>query len=154
MSRIFYSPSVNGFFLEGSNPIIPSDSVEISEQRHNELTLAQPNGKEIVPGPDGYPILVDPAPPTEQQVIKMYTDAMASHFDSVAHQKNYDNRVTCSLRAGYTGPFQAEGLAFAQWMDSCNVIGYQILDQVKSGQIVQPTIQEFLEMLPSFSWPE
>lgn len=58
---MFYSPSNQGFFdpsLHGNK--IPDDAVEITEERHEELMGAQANGKEIVPGEDGFPILVDP----------------------------------------------------------------------------------------------
>lgn len=85
--------------------------------------------------------------------IAEYEMILANHLDSVAQQKKYDNRITCALRAGYVGPFQTEGIAFAGWMDQCNYQAYQIFDQITSGQISKPTNEEFISMLPTFNWP-
>ena len=85
--------------------------------------------------------------------IAEYDAALTNYLDSVAQQKKYDNRITCALRAGYAGPFQQEGTAYGVWMDQCNAQAYQILDQVTAGQIPTPTIEEFLAMLPTFTWP-
>jgi len=96
------------------------------------------------------PVLPDP-PPTVQQI----EDALTAYFDSVAQSKRYDNRVTCALRAGYVGPFQAEGLAFAQWMDACNALGYQLLAEVQATTRPMPdTLADALALLPAMVWPE
>ncbi len=91
----------------------------------------------------------------EEMIIKAFTLALDNLLDRKAQEKGYDNRVTCSLRAGYPGPFQQEGIAFAQWMDQCYQLGYQILNDVKAGLREPPqTIEEFLSELPDFQWPE
>lgn len=92
--------------------------------------------------------------PSEEEVLAGYIAALDAHMDAQAQTRRYDNRVTCSLRAGYPGPFQAEGLAFATWMDSCNALGYQVLAEVQAGQRPTPTIEEFIQMLPALVWPE
>lgn len=80
--------------------------------------------------------------------------AMESLFDTTAQSRRYDNRITCALRAGYVGPFQAEGLAFATWMDACNAIAYQMLAEVQAGAMPMPsTITEALALLPEMVWP-
>jgi len=80
--------------------------------------------------------------------------AMESLFDTTAQSRRYDNRVTCALRAGYAGPFQAEGLAFATWMDTCNATAYQMLAEVQSGTRQMPaTTAEALALLPEMVWP-
>lgn len=94
----------------------------------------------------GDPIL---APPT----IDEYVAAMEALYDTTAQERRYDNRFTCALRAGYPGPFQAEGLAFASWMDTCNATGYQIMAEVETGARPQPTIAELLADLPAMVWP-
>jgi hypothetical protein len=83
-----------------------------------------------------------------------YINAMENFYDTKAQEKRYDNRYTCALRAGYPGPFQAEGLAFAQWMDNCNEMGYQILTEVLSGERAQPTVDELLAGFPQLVWPD
>lgn len=55
--RGFYSPEING---SG----IPDDAVEVQDQDYVALLLGQEQGKPIVPGPGGYPILQD-RPPQE-----------------------------------------------------------------------------------------
>jgi hypothetical protein len=82
-----------------------------------------------------------------------YTMALEDHYDAVAQQKRYDNRYTCALRAGYAGPFQAEGIAFAVWMDNCNAMAYQILADVLNGVRPAPTIEQLISELPTISWP-
>lgn len=81
------------------------------------------------------------------------TDALNQHLDAVARQRRYDNRFTCSLRAGFTGPFQAEGLAFAAWMDVCNLTAYQIMAEVKAGLRPIPTEEELVAEMPTIQWP-
>ena len=66
-----------------------------------------------------------------------------------------DNRITCALRAGYPGPFQAEGQAFALWMDACNLAAYTLLAEVQAGTRPLPeTAQVLIVALPPMMWPE
>jgi hypothetical protein len=81
-----------------------------------------------------------------------YTVALESHYDAVAQSRRYDNRLTCALRAGYPGPFQAEALAFAQWMDNCNATAYQYMLDVEAGELERPTIAGMLELVPDIVW--
>jgi hypothetical protein len=75
-------------------------------------------------------------------------------YDRKAQEKRYDNRLTCALRAGYIGPFHAEGQAFALWMDQCNAIAYQLLQQAKTGILPLPTVDDMLGQLPELAWPD
>lgn len=86
--------------------------------------------------------------------IAQFDAALVDHFDSVAQSRHYDNRITCALRAGYTGPFKAEGTAFAQWMDACNVYAYQALADWQAGKRQAPaSVQAFVAELPTITWP-
>lgn len=87
-----------------------------------------------------------------QEAALQYDKRLTAMFDAKAREKNYESRITCALRAGYVGPFQAEGIAFAQWMDSCNALAYQLLAEVQQTGIV-PSWEEVLEQLPSMVWP-
>ena len=120
--------------------VIPAD-----EQNHDYQAFLAWLGQGNVP-------LAVPALSTEA-TLAQYTAGLDTHMDSIARTRRYDNRLSCSLRAGYAGPFQAEGLAFALWMDSCNVLGYQILAEVQAGTRAMPTIEEFLQLLPAMVWP-
>lgn len=117
----------------------------------------------------GTPALIDgvwthqwdivPLSPEEQSevldcVLGDYDLALNGHFDTVAQNKKYDNKLSCAIRAGFSGPYQQEGIAFAQWMDSCNQTAYQLYDEIKSGER-QPfdTNESFLEEFPEMIWP-
>lgn len=88
-----------------------------------------------------------------QSPVAEYIAAMETMFDNKAKERHYDSRYTCALRAGYLGPFQAEGEAFAIWMDTCNAKCFQILDEVQSGVRSAPGIAELLAELPEMVWP-
>ncbi len=86
-------------------------------------------------------------------LMRKFDAALTAHLDATAQARRYDNRITCALRAGYVGPFQAEGQAFASWMDACNWQAYQVLAGVQSGDLTMPTIAEFIADLPEMVWP-
>lgn len=96
-----------------------------------------------------------PAPEatTPEQLQARYTALLDAHIDAKARERGYDNRVTCALRAGYPGPFQAEGQAFAPWMDACYATGQQVLADVTAGARQLPTVEAFLAELPPIVWP-
>jgi len=99
---------------------------------------------------DGTTLTPPPAPPL---TLADYDAALTAHLDAVAQTRRYADRVSCSVRAGYVGPFQAEGIAFAQWMDACNATGYSMLEDFQKGIIPQPTIAEMIAALPAMVWP-
>lgn len=87
------------------------------------------------------------------EIYKRLESAVDGHVDSVARAKGYDNRLTATMRAGYENPWQAEGIAFGQWMDSC----YQYCQQVQADILAElrpiPTSQELISELPEMVWP-
>ena len=88
------------------------------------------------------------------ELIQSFTSALEDHYDHTAQSRQYDNRLTCTLRAGYPGPFQAEGLAFALWMDTCNAYGYAALRDVQAGARAAPSVDDLLAELPVLAWPQ
>ena len=91
-----------------------------------------------------------PPPPT----LAAFEKALTDHLDKTAQARRYDNRITCAVRAGFAGPFQAEGTAFALWMDECNALAYQWLTEVEAG--TRPpfaTTDEMIAALPPMVWP-
>lgn len=81
------------------------------------------------------------------------TQTLNKHLNEVAAQRRYDDRFTCALRAGFPGPFQAEGLAFAAFMDECNMVGYTMMKRAKAGEIPVPTDAELIAEMPAMVWP-
>lgn len=93
-------------------------------------------------------------PTPHAPTVADFEAALDAHLDAKAHERRYTDRFTCALRAGYTGPFQAEGIAFAQWMDNCNAYAYQLLSDVQAGNRQPPaSIAAFIEELPDLVWP-
>ncbi len=84
------------------------------------------------------PFPVDPPAPEPADPVAVFTAALERWYDRVAQARRYDNRYTCALRAGYAGPFQAEGAAFAAWMDTCNAHAYGVMAAVQAGQRAMP----------------
>ncbi|MDK1394842.1 tail fiber assembly protein [Pseudomonas protegens] len=80
--NIFFAASTSGFFSdEIHGKAIPPDAVEITVEEHAALLSGQASGKQIVCGASGRPSLVDPAPPTDEElaaVAKMKCDQLLS----------------------------------------------------------------------------
>lgn len=89
-----------------------------------------------------------------EATIASYESALDMHLDSKAKERRYNDRFTCALRAGFAGPYQAEGIAFAQWMDQCNSYAYAQIQLIESGQRQMPSVDEFLAELPLFEWTQ
>lgn len=82
--------------------------------------------------------------------IAQYESALDEHLDSVARLHRYDTRFTFALRAGFPGPYHDEAVAFATWMDACNVQAFTLLSEVQAGTATMPTIEVFIASLPGF----
>lgn len=102
---------------------------------------------------DGENLTAPPAP-TQQLTPEDFDAALTAHLDGTAQQRRYDNRITCMVRAGFLGPFQAEAIAFATWCDACNAMAYDLMAEVQAGAISLPaTTQELIDALPEMVWP-
>ena len=88
-----------------------------------------------------------------QRILDKYQRAHDEHLNAAARARRYDSIHTAALRAGYAGPYQAEGQAFAEWMDACNAVGYQIMDEVGAGTRAPLSIEEYLGLLPALVLP-
>ncbi len=111
--------------------------------RMSMLASAVPDGAEILPYAQ-----------TLAEQIAVFDAALVAHLDETARERRYDNRVTCALRAGYPGPFQAEGIAFASWMDQCNALAYNLLAEVVAGTRQMPdSPQALIDLMPAMVWP-
>lgn len=151
---MLYSKSTNGFYAESIHgDAIPEDAVEITEQEWRDLLDGQSERKRIVADADGFPTLQDPPPPTQAEIIAQYESALDAHLDAVAQSYRYDDRKSFALRAGYAGPYQAEAIAFAQWMDDCNVQAFARMSRVLAGLEPLPTIEALIADLPALILP-
>ncbi len=113
-------------------------------------------GLEVVPDPEPTPAELEAqaiAAALEMQTAILH--GMTDLFDSTAQSRNYDNRISCALRAGYPGPFHDEGVAFATWMDAQNALAYTMLAEVQAGTRAMPaTVEAALALLEPMVWPD
>lgn len=97
---IFYSSSSRGFYHASTIADVPSDSVEISESRYDELLDGQSSGKIITAGSDGFPILRNQSPtPLAEQISsrRFIAEVSGTIFDGVSFETTRDSQ---SLIAG------------------------------------------------------
>lgn len=75
---IYYSKGSNGFYNNeiGTVPV-PDDAVEISQSIYDSLLAGQSAGKVISPDKDGNPVLIDPLPPTQDELVAMANNKKA-----------------------------------------------------------------------------
>lgn len=91
-----------------------------------------------------------PPPPTEQD----YVMAVQNMLDAKAQERNYDNIASACTYDGDPDPiFSAEGAACKAWRSAVWRRCYEDLAKVQSGEMAQPTIEEFLASLPTLTWP-
>lgn len=96
----------------------------------------------------------DSIPPTAEEILKIMQDAIQSHMDTKACERNYDGILSLCTYATSTNPkFAAEGQAGVEWRDACWAKGYEIMDDVLAGNREIPTVEELLAELPVFYWP-
>lgn len=71
----FYSAKNNAFYPDVLRDEYeqagswPDDLVEITDDLYDALFAGQSDGKVITPGDDGHPVLTDPPPPTNEQLV-------------------------------------------------------------------------------------
>lgn len=101
------------------------------------------------------PNWVAPATPPKpvDQMMAEYKYAFDMHLDRVAQARQYDSRLTI---VGYTtsrvDDWANEANAFIAWRDEALSSMFVTLDKFRSGEIEQPTIEEFIASLPAAPW--
>ena len=79
--------------------------------------------------------------------------ALDAHLDAVAQSFRFADRTRLALRAAYPNQWQALGLAFGTWMDTCNAITAQGLQDFLDGKIPLQTPTAVIGQLPVFVAP-
>lgn len=92
-------------------------------------------------------------PPTPAQLLSAIEQAITTHMDKVAQAKRYDNRDSCRLYAGYPNPFQAEAIAYGQWVAACWVASNAAQAEILAGNRTIPTPEAAVLELPVMVWP-
>lgn len=121
---MLYSSSKNGFYPKEmiayyeAAGTLPTDVVEITTDRRQELAAGEVAGKQIVAGPDGQPELSDPPPVDPQLAI----DAKLAHLRTV--REEILNRL-----GGIAG--RADRKGDKATADACDVATQSLLDITK-----------------------
>jgi len=87
---------------------------------------------------------------TKQQ----YVDALTLLIDTTAQQKDYTSALSCASYVQSTNiQWSDEADAFVAWRDVALEYAYEYLDRVQSGEIINPTIEDFIAGVPVLTWP-
>ena len=153
--NMFYSAQTGGFYsreTHGDN--MPDDVVEITKEDHSALLEGQSQGKVIAADENGYPILIDPPPPTAEQIVEQYDSAVQQRLDDFAKTRNYTNIMSAATYATSTvEKFRVEGQYAVEARDATWAKYYEVLAAVESGSRPMPTLDELLAELPVLTWP-
>jgi len=118
---MFASKSTCGFYDELTTA--PNDAVEISAENHAELLAGEANGQVIVWGDDGYPVLVDPPPPSPEvlaAIERVWRDGQLAATDGVVSRHRdevEEGRETTLTPTQYT-ELQAYRRALRNWPET------------------------------------
>lgn len=105
LRNVFDMSAVPGV-IEVANPdcLIPGDAVEITDERHAEMLAGQSSGLKISSDENGYPVLIDPPPPSaaEQTVSeRTWRDAQLAPTDAIVsrHRDEVEEGIATTLTA-------------------------------------------------------
>lgn len=94
---------------------------------------------------------VPPPVYTEQD----YANAIQSHIDATAQSRQYTDGISLASYDSSTNPiWAAEAKTFIAWRDNVWVYAFAELEKVKTGTRPQPIIADFINELPSITWPQ
>lgn len=133
----------DGSYYEGENVAV--GSVEVTQRPSD---LYDWNGAAWVLNPQRY----------EQKVSQEIEDALDSYIDSVAAARGYRRvgvtpSASCLGYAGFVNPYQAEAVAFGQWVASLWPAVFQIQSDVLNNIRPVPTAEQVIAELPVMVWP-
>lgn len=81
MNKIYYSPELGAFYLEGVHPYIPGDVFEVDKEEYAALQMQSSNGKKIVYKSRKLKLETQLTPPTTWEQIRARRDALLAKCD-------------------------------------------------------------------------
>ena len=120
---VFFSPSTAFFYDDQVCSSIPDDVIEYSAEERDTLLALVSHGRRIVAGPDGYPVLVDPPPPSPEflaEVERAWRDGQLAVTDGVVSRHRdelEEGRETTLTPTQYT-ELQAYRRALRNWPEA------------------------------------
>ena len=143
---MLYSQSKNSFFHpDTAKDLLPSDCIEISDEKWQTIIAALGTGKVLKADKNGNPIADNPDPLPTEKVIELYEAAAQRNLDSVAQSWGYDSILTAiSYVSSTNAQYKAEAEALNAWRDSYWAEAYTI----EQGTLPD-TAEAFVAMLPA-----
>jgi hypothetical protein len=94
-------------------------------------------------------------PPSEAELTSIFEQAVQAELDGAAQANGYDGISTAISYAEEPAvpKFQNDGIAFRKWRSLVWAYAYEQLAAVKGGQREQPTVEAFLQELPTLELP-
>ena len=129
---------------------IPSNAVFVAPPSVTAPKVAQWNGS-VWDVLHERPVVA--ATDSMERKISEIEAAIDAHLDSVAQSYRFVDRTRLALRAAYPNQWQALGVAFGTWMDTCNAMVAAGLQDVLNGTLELPTASETIAQLPVFFAP-
>lgn len=148
---MFYSKSTGGFYDQRLHiGTLPADAVEITTETHSALLAGESAGLIISADINGYPILVEPEPPSSAQIIQSMRTAIQAHMDNAAKEYGYDDlkAVVTYADEAAVPKFQDEGKGFREWRSLVWDHAYKAINEAQDGSRTTPEIDELLSELP------
>lgn len=94
-------------------------------------------------------------PPTPAELIAAYKAAIDRFIEAKAGERQYTSGIhAASYVASTNALWAAEAQAFVAWRDAVWAHAIALLEQVQSGNLAAPTIDDVLAGLPVLNWPE
>jgi hypothetical protein len=120
---MFASKSTRGFYGASIHASMPDDVVEISAEDHAALLTGQSEGKVIAWGDDGYPVLVDPPPPSLEvcaAIEREWRDGRLAATDGVVsrHRDELEEGLETTLTPAQYTELQAYRRALRNWPEA------------------------------------
>lgn len=118
-----YCATDGGFYSLAFHGFIPDGCVEVSDEDYRALLAGQEQGKRIVVGDDGFPVLVDPPPPSDEAlaaVERVWRDQRLSETDGVVsrHRDESEDGGATTLTIEQYAELQAYRKALRNWPDA------------------------------------
>jgi hypothetical protein len=90
-----------------------------------------------------------------EALLASYKAAFDAHLDSVAQERQYDNRLTVVSYLGSTNPqWNAEAETYIAWRDAALVYMFEQLAAVETGEIPPPSTEDFIAGIATIEWRE
>lgn len=93
-------------------------------------------------------------PQNEIEVVRLCTREIQKYLDEFAQTRGYDSIMSATTYAASTNTkFSAEGQYCVSARDEVWAAAYTLLDDVKTGRLPMPALEDIFVMLPALVWP-